>query len=237
MNLSALSKQKIEEGSILLIDKEKTWTSFDVVKKIKNILKEKFKIKKIKVGHAGTLDPLATGLLIICTGKLTKKISEIQEQKKTYCGEIILGATTPSFDLETKINQKFDVSHITKELIYDTTNNFIGEIFQKPPLYSAIKVKGERLYKKARRGENVNIKKRLVTVYKFKITDIKMPKIKFIIDCSKGTYIRSIANDFGQQLRTGGHLSNLIRKKIGDYNLKDAMTINEFEKNIINNTS
>ena len=227
-----LSKEDFMSGQTLLIHKEKNWTSFDVVKKIKNLLKERFKIKKIKVGHAGTLDPLATGLLIICTGKATKKISEIQNQKKEYKGELILGATTPSFDLETKINKTFDFSMISNQEIFNTTKLFVGEILQKPPIFSAIKVNGERLYKKARRGEEIEIKARKVIIHNFKITEIKIPKIKFTIECDKGTYIRSIAHDFGIKLNNGAFLSDLTRTKIGNFNIKDAKKIDKFKKEL-----
>ena len=233
----SLSKQSVEEGVVILINKEKNWTSFDVVKKIKNLIKEKFNIKKIKVGHAGTLDPLATGLLIICTGKLTKKISEIQNLHKTYSGEITLGGKTPSFDLETEIDQKFDLINITEDQVYNVSKEFLGEMFQKPPLFSAIKVQGERLYKKARRGEKVNVKTRKITIYNFEITEINLPKVKFIINCSKGTYIRSIANDFGLKLKNGGYLSELTREKIGNYSLNQSLTISEFEKNLMRDIS
>ena len=158
--LSNLSKEDFESGVVLLINKEINWTSFDVVKKIKNLLKEKFSFKKIKVGHAGTLDPLATGLLVVCTGKSTKMISEIQNQKKEYTGELTMGATTPSYDLETEIDNRYDISNISESDIFSKTKLFIGEVFQKPPIFSAIKVKGERLYEKARRGEKINIKKK-----------------------------------------------------------------------------
>ena len=231
-NQLSLSKKSIEEGIVILINKEKNWTSFDVVKKIKNLIKAKFDLKKIKVGHAGTLDPLATGLLIICTGKYTKKISKIQDLQKTYTGEITLGAKTPSFDLETEIDEKFDLSGITHEMIHKVSESFIGDILQKPPLFSAIKIKGERLYKKARRGEKVKVKERKVTVNNFEINNINLPKFEFIIKCSKGTYIRSIANDFGLKLKNGGFLSSLKREEIGWYNLKDSLTINQFEKNL-----
>jgi tRNA pseudouridine55 synthase len=230
--LALLTKEEFQEGQILLLNKEIGWTSFDIVKKIKNLLKEKFKIKKIKVGHAGTLDPLASGLLIICTGKSTKIISSIQDQKKTYTGEITLGASTPSFDLETEINKTYNVSNITNKNIKEVSKTFLGEINQKPPLFSAIKIKGERLYKKARRGEIVEIKSRKVTVCSFDINTIDMPKFTFQISCSKGTYIRSIANDFGEKLGNAGHLSCLSRMKIGEYNLKDAITITEFDKKL-----
>lgn len=230
--LSNLSKEDFESGVVLLINKEINWTSFDVVKKIKNLLKEKFSFKKIKVGHAGTLDPLATGLLVICTGKSTKMISEIQNQKKEYTGELTIGATTPSYDLETEIDNRYDISNISESDIFSKTKLFIGEIFQKPPIFSAIKVKGERLYEKARRGEKINIKKRKITIYNFKLTEILLPKIHFIIECSKGTYIRSIAHDFGKSLNSGAHLSKLVRTKIGEFDLKDAKSIIEFENEL-----
>ena len=230
--LSNLSKEDFESGVVLLINKEINWTSFDVVKKIKNLLKEKFRFKKIKVGHAGTLDPLATGLLVICTGKSTKMISEIQNQKKEYTGELTMGATTPSYDLETEIDNRYDISNISEKDISSKTKLFIGEVFQKPPIFSAIKVKGERLYEKARRGEKINIKKRKITVYNFKLTKILLPKIHFIIECSKGTYIRSIAHDFGKSLNNGAHLSKLVRTKIGEFDLKDAKSIIEFENEL-----
>lgn len=230
--LSTLSKEDFESWVVLLINKEINWTSFDVVKKIKNLLKEKFRFKKIKVGHAGTLDPLATGLLVICTGKSTKMISEIQNQKKEYTGELTMGATTPSYDLETEIDHRYDISNISEKDISSKTKLFIGEVFQKPPIFSAIKVKGERLYEKARRGEKINIKKRKITVYNFKLTKILLPKIHFIIECSKGTYIRSIAHDFGKSLNSGAHLSKLVRTKIGEFDLKDAKSIIEFENEL-----
>ena len=230
--LSNLSKEDFESGVVLLINKEINWTSFDVVKKIKNLLKEKFSFKKIKVGHAGTLDPLATGLLVVCTGKSTKMISEIQNQKKEYTGELTMGATTPSYDLETEIDNRYDISNISESDIFSKTKLFIGEVFQKPPIFSAIKVKGERLYEKARRGEKINIKKRKITIYNFKLTEILLPKIHFIIECSKGTYIRSIAHDFGKSLNNGAHLSKLVRTKIGEFDLKDAKSIIEFQNEL-----
>ena len=230
--LSNLSKEDFESGVVLLINKEINWSSFDVVKKIKNLLKEKFSFKKIKVGHAGTLDPLATGLLVVCTGKSTKMISEIQNQKKEYTGELTMGATTPSYDLETEIDNRYDISNISESDIFSKTKLFIGEVFQKPPIFSAIKVKGERLYEKARRGEKINIKKRKITIYNFKLTKILLPKIHFIIECSKGTYIRSIAHDFGKSLNNGAHLSKLVRTKIGEFDLKDAKSIIEFENEL-----
>ena len=201
--------------------------SNDIVK----IAKKKIGSKG-KVGHAGTLDPLATGLLIVCTGKFTKRISEIQGQAKVYTGEITLGGTTPSYDLETEVNTQYETSHITKKLIQDTTLHFTGEIDQKPPIFSALKRDGERLYKKARRGESIEIEARKVSVYSFEITAIEMPKISFEITCSKGTYIRSIAHDFGAALDSGAHLSKLCRTAIGDYKLQDALDIVSFEKQL-----
>ena len=227
-----LSKEDFEEGRILLINKELGWTSFDVVKKTKNLIKSRFKIKKIKVGHAGTLDPLATGLLIICTGKLTKEISKIQDQIKTYTGEVTLGATTPSFDLETDVDQNFDTTKITRNHIKEVAKKFIGQIEQRPPAYSAIKINGERLYKKARRGESIEIKKRTITISSFVIKEINIPIFTFSIECSKGTYIRSIANDFGKLMNNGGYLSRLCRTKIGNYSINDAITITEFENQL-----
>jgi len=219
-------------GQIFLIDKPLGWTSFDLVKKAKNLIRTKYNLKKIKVGHAGTLDPLATGLLIVCTGKFTKRISEIQAQAKIYTGEITLGSTTPSYDLETEIDTRYEISHITKRLIQDTALLFTGEIDQKPPIYSALKRDGERLYEKARRGESIEIEARKVSVHSFKITAIEMPKISFEIMCSKGTYIRSIAHDFGAALDSGAHLSKLCRTAIGYYKLQDALNIISFEKQL-----
>ena len=219
-------------GQILLIDKPLGWTSFDLVKKVKNLIKKKYNLKKIKVGHSGTLDPLATGLLIVCTGKFTKRISEIQEQAKVYTGEITLGGTTPSYDLETEIDTQYETSHITKKLIQDMTLRFTGEIEQKPPIFSALKRDGERLYEKARRGESIEIETRKVNIHSFEITVIEMPRISFEIKCSKGTYIRSIAHDFGSALGSGAYLSKLCRIAIGNHKLQDALDIISFEKQL-----
>ena len=221
------SLDEILNGKILLINKPKNWTSFDVVKKIKSIIKQKHNISKVKIGHAGTLDPLATGLLIICTGKFTKRISEIQEQKKTYVGEIILGKTTPSYDLETEFDAYFPTQHINQEMVIAASKSFIGKIDQIPPLYSALKVKGERLYQKARRGEKVKISSRKVEISSFILTDISLPKIQFKIVCSKGTYIRSIAYDFGKKIDSGAYLSSLTRTKIGEHILSNSYEIND----------
>ena len=224
--------QDFLDGQILLINKPLGWTSFDVVKKIKNLIRTKYSLKKLKVGHAGTLDPLAIGLLIVCTGKFTKRISELQGQAKVYTGDITLGETTPSYDLETEIDTKFETNHITENLIKETTTQFIGEIEQKPPIFSALKRGGERLYEKARRGESFEIQARKVSVHSFDIKTIEMPKVSFEIKCSKGTYIRSIAYDFGTALNSGAHLSKLCRTAIGDYKLGDALDVSDFEKQL-----
>lgn len=221
-------------GKLILIDKEKEWSSFDVVNKIRSAIKKKFSIKKIKVGHAGTLDPLATGLLILCTGKMTKKIDNLSILRKRYLGTITLGATTPSYDCETAINNTYPTSHITEKLIKSNINNFIGVISQKPPIYSAIKKDGKRLYMYARAGEKVEINSRKIEIFDFKIMKIDMPNIDFEISCSKGTYIRSIANDFGENLNSGAYLSNLKRTEIGDFKITNASKVNEFIDKYLN---
>ena len=215
-----------QEGELLLIDKPLEWTSFDVVKKIRNLTKAK------KVGHAGTLDPLATGLLIICTGKLTKQIDNYQAQQKEYTGTMLLGRTTPSFDLETDYNSQQPTEHITPEQIHQATAQFTGVIMQQPPQYSAIKVGGERVYKKARQGKTVKIEPRQVEVPTFEITGIKMPDVNFRVVCSKGTYIRSLAHDFGQAIGCGACLTQLTRTKIGDFSLQNAMLLSDFGQHI-----
>ena len=219
-------------GALLLVLKPLEWTSFDVVKKIRTLIKNHMNVKKIKVGHAGTLDPLANGLIIICTGKFTKRILEIQNQDKEYMGKFTVGATTPSFDKETEINNRYDITHITKELIKKTTKQFIGEIKQTPPIYSALKINGKRLYTYARKDERVVIKQRSIIVESFEITKIELPNISFKIKCSKGTYIRCIANDFGKALKSGAYLTELCRTKIGSYDINDAISINEVEERI-----
>lgn len=220
------------EGNVILINKPLSWTSFDVVKKVRNILRSNYKVKKIKVGHAGTLDPLADGLLILCTGKWTKKIEEFQNQEKEYTGTFVLGATTPSYDLETEIDQIFDLGNLSKEKIESNTNLFIGDIEQLPPIYSAIKKDGVRLYEYARKGVEVEVKKRKVRVSSFEINRIELPEVDFKISCSKGTYIRSIAHDFGKSLDNGAHLSKLTRTKIGAFQLEDAIDLDTFENMI-----
>jgi tRNA pseudouridine55 synthase len=216
-------------GQVILIDKPLKWSSFQAVNKLKYTLINKFGVpKKFKIGHAGTLDPLATGLLIVCTGKFTKTISEIQGQAKEYTGTFHIGSTTPSYDLETEIDAVFPTEHISEELIYKTIEQFLGEIDQKPPVFSAIKKDGVRLYKHARAGEVVEIESRKTHIHEFEITKISMPEINFRVVCSKGTYIRSLAFDFGLALNSGAHLSALRRTKIGDYNVNKAIDVVSF---------
>ena len=216
------------EGELLLVDKPLTWTSFDVVGKLRNTMKP----LKLKVGHAGTLDPLATGLLIICTGKLTKKIDTFQAEDKEYTGTITLGATTPSYDLETEVDQTFDISGITEDQILAAARSFEGEIDQYPPAHSALKINGERVYEKARRGEEVELKSRKVTISSFEIEKIDLPNVYFKIKCSKGTYIRSMANDFGKALNNGGYLSSLRRTMSGDFHVDKAWNLEELIQEI-----
>ncbi|MGY8987322.1 MAG: tRNA pseudouridine(55) synthase TruB [Flavobacteriales bacterium] len=220
-------------GSVLLFNKPLQWSSFDVVKKVRNIIKSGGKIGKIKVGHAGTLDPLADGLLIVCTGKFTKCVEEIQRQKKVYTGEITIGSTTPSYDKETEIDETFETSHITENLIYSSCKKFEGKIMQKPPIFSALKKDGKRLYQYAREGTTVEIKEREVEIEYFKITKIDIPKIEFEVKCSKGTYIRSLAFDFGKEIKSGAHLSSLRREQIGNYKIKNAISIEQFREKIL----
>ncbi len=219
------------DGQILLIDKPLTWSSFQAVNKLKYILKRQYNLpKKFKIGHAGTLDPLATGLLIVCTGKFTKRITEIQGQAKEYTGTFTVGATTPSYDLETEVDATFPTGHITAELIRQAIQQFIGEIDQKPPVFSAIKKDGKRLYEHARAGEEVEIAFRKTTIHEFEITKFDLPEIEFRVVCSKGTYIRSLAYDFGKALNSGAYLSVLRRTKIGDYSVENGISPEEFEK-------
>ncbi|MCB9033630.1 MAG: tRNA pseudouridine(55) synthase TruB [Chitinophagales bacterium] len=213
------------EGEVLLIDKPLDWTSFDIVNKIKYALKKHY--KKLKVGHAGTLDPKATGLLIVCTGKMTKQIQFIQDERKIYTGSFFIGATTPCFDTEQAVDQTFSTTHITDELIYNTAQAFIGKQEQTPPIHSAVKIDGKRAYDYARNDETVIVKSKQINIYNFEITNIAMPLVEFKIECSKGTYIRSIANDFGKKLNSGAYLASLRRTAIGNYAIENAMTINE----------
>lgn len=229
-----MTAEDYQSGQILLIDKPLHWTSFQVVNKLRWELKQKFKLKNIKVGHAGTLDPLATGLLIICTGKMTKQIDTFQAQIKEYTGTLVLGSTTPSYDLETEINETFPTEHITPKLIEETTKQFMGDIQQYPPIFSAIKKEGKRLYEFARAGEDVEINSRRISIETFEITAINSLNIDFRVVCSKGTYIRSLAHDFGKALQSGAHLSTLRRTKIGDFNVANATTVEDFIKTINN---
>lgn len=223
------------EGDIILIDKPLNITSFGVVKRLKHSFVKKTQKKRYKIGHAGTLDPLASGLMILCNGKFTKKISEFQDLPKEYTGVITLGATTSSFDLETEINATFPTENITEQQILDTAKSFIGENKQVPPVFSAKKINGKRAYNYAREGEEVEMKPNLVTIHEFEVTKINMPHVHFKIGCSKGTYIRSIANDFGEKLNNGAHLTVLRRTKIGHYSVNEALSIEEM-KTIIDNT-
>lgn len=221
---------QLQEGQLFLIDKPLDWTSFDVVNKIKYSLKKY--APKIKIGHAGTLDPRATGLLVVCIGKFTKRITEIQDQYKVYTGSFFLGATTECYDTERPVNQTFDISHITEQEIYEAVDNFRGEIQQVPPAHSAIKIDGKTAYDLARKGKDVELKSRTVTIYEFDITKIELPHIYFRIKCSKGTYIRSIAHDFGKSLDNGAYLTSLRRENIGEYSVNEAWKVEDLVQNI-----
>lgn len=211
-------------GEVLLLNKPLLWTSFDVVKKVRNILRIK------KIGHAGTLDPLASGLLILCTGKYTKRIDEIQAQEKEYTGTITIGQTTPSYDLETPVSAACDTSHLTEEDLKKVAATFVGTIEQVPPIYSAVWVDGKRAYDLARGGKTAEIKPRTVTIKVFDITAVEGNVVSFRVICTKGTYIRSLAHDFGQKLECGAHLSSLVRTRIGEYRLEDALTIENVQE-------
>ncbi len=227
-----ITEQEYKDGQVILIDKPLNWTSFQVVNKLRWLIRKSFNIKKIKVGHAGTLDPLATGLLVICTGKFTKHIDTYQGQTKEYTGTFTLGATTPSYDLETEIDQIFSIDHITENLIKEAAVGFIGEIEQYPPVFSALKKDGKRLYEYARSGEEVKISSRKIRIDEFEITRVNLPEVDFRVVCGKGTYIRSLAYDFGKTLACGAYLSRLRRTKIGHFSVKEAITIDVFEKNL-----
>jgi tRNA pseudouridine55 synthase len=223
-----MTAEDFQSGQVLLIDKPLTWTSFQAVNKLRWEIRQAFNIKKIKVGHAGTLDPLATGLLIICTGKMTKQINTFQGQDKEYTGTFVLGSTTPSYDLESEIDKKFPTEHISEALIHSATKQFIGEIDQFPPVFSALKKDGKRLYEYARAGEAVEIASRKVSISVFEITKINGLEVEFRVVCSKGTYSRSLAHDFGKALNSGAHLSVLRRTKIGDFDVKNAVSPEDF---------
>lgn len=220
-DFEAFTKEEWLEGQVLLVDKPLEWTSFQVVNKLKYSIRKMHGLKKIKIGHAGTLDPLATGLLIICTGKMTKSIEQFQGQEKEYTGTITLGATTPSFDLETVIDQTFSVSDINSDDVELTAKSLTGSIEQYPPIHSAVKVDGKRAYKSARAGETPQVKLRTVEIKAFDVTRCEIPAVDFRVVCSKGTYIRSLASDFGKALNNGAHLSALRRTRIGEFSLED----------------
>jgi tRNA pseudouridine55 synthase len=224
------TKEDFLEGQLILIDKPLNWSSFQAVNAVKWAIRKRFQLKKIKVGHAGTLDPLASGLLLICAGKFTKRIHEFQGMPKEYEGTITLGSSTPSYDLETEVDNVYPTDHITHELIHKTKALFLGKIAQKPPVFSALKKDGKRMYEYAREGKELEIKARFVEVLEFEILEINLPVLRFRIRCSKGTYIRSIAHDFGKALNSGSHLSSLRRTKIGDYNVNNAVAPANFKE-------
>jgi tRNA pseudouridine55 synthase len=225
-------ENKFVEGSVLLIDKPLTWTSFNVVKKIEILLRKRFDLKKIKVGHAGTLDPLATGLLVVCTGRMTKKITELQDTVKEYIATIEFGKTTPSYDLETEYDKVFPAEHVTLELINETFKNFLGEIDQIPPLFSAKMVDGRRAYKYARQGVDMELKPNRIIIYELEVIEFNHHVAVIRVKCGKGTYIRSFANDLGKAVNSGAHLKALKRTISGNYNIKDAISIDEFQQNL-----
>lgn len=223
-----LSSAYFTEGAVLLVDKPQGWTSFDVVNKIRGKIRSLFQIKNIKVGHAGTLDPMATGLLIVCTGKDTKRINEYQDRAKEYTGTITFGATTPSYDAESEIDATFPFEHITADLLEKAKAQFLGEIEQVPPMFSAIKVDGQPLYKMARKGESIKVDARKVHIYSIEFTRVELPEVDFTVHCSKGTYIRSLAYDLGKTLKSGGYLSALRRTKIGEFEVDKAKNVSEW---------
>ena len=218
------------DGKVILIDKDLEWSSFQVVNKVRYLIRNHYKLKKIKVGHAGTLDPLASGLLVLCTGKMTKNIADYQGQEKEYTGTITLGATTPSYDLETEVDQHFPIDHITEDLLENVAQKFVGEIEQYPPVFSALKKDGKRLYEYARAGEEVTIKARKIEISSFSLTRICLPEVDFTVRCSKGTYIRSLAHDFGKALGSGAHLRRLRRTSIGNLRVENAQSVADFEE-------
>lgn len=224
------AKMDFLAGEMLLFDKPLNWTSFDVVKKIRFLLKHSLGVKKIKVGHAGTLDPLASGLVIVCTGKATKKIDEYQGMTKEYIANIRLGSTTPTYDLESEPDEFFPYEHITEQNLNTVINQFTGEIEQIPPIFSAIKVQGKKAYDLARKGETVELKSRQITIYEIEVLEFNLPDITVNVKCSKGTYIRSLAYDMGKALHSGAHLTGLRRTRIGEFSVDDAIDVLDFEK-------
>ena len=226
------TEERFREGQVLFINKPLNWTSFDVVNKIRYSLKNYLGIKKIKVGHAGTLDPLATGLVIVCTGKATKQIDQFLGMDKQYIANVKLGATTPSFDLETETDKTFPFEHINEEMLQTAIESYRGETEQIPPMFSALKIKGQKAYELARKGKEVELKARTINISELKILEWNAPDLKIDVACSKGTYIRSLARDIGYALNSGGHLTGLIRTRIGPYQLSESISIEEFEKNL-----
>lgn len=222
-----------KQGELLLIDKPLDWTSFDVVNKIRYTIKKNCDFEgKMKVGHAGTLDPLATGLMIICTGKKTKTIQELTGLDKVYTGTILLGKTTPSYDLETEFDKEYPTAHITEEMIHEVADSFVGEQEQIPPVFSAKKIKGKKAYDMARKGEVVEMKPNMITIHRFKVTAVEMPEVHFEVHCSKGTYIRSLAYDFGKKLESGACLTALRRTHVGDFDIDKALTVDDFVQQV-----
>jgi tRNA pseudouridine55 synthase len=217
-------------GEIIPINKPYTWTSFQIVSKIRYHLSRKFNIKRFKVGHAGTLDPLATGVLLLCTGKATKRIEELQKQTKEYVAEIMLGATTPSYDMEHPVNETFPHEHITREMVEEVLKQFVGDIAQRPPLFSACKVDGKRAYDLARKGSDMELEPKQIRIDSIELLECDLPKITIKVVCGKGTYIRSLARDIGEALQSGAYLTALTRTRIGDYKLQDCITPEAFNE-------
>lgn len=217
-------------GEIIAINKPYTWTSFQIVNKIRYHLSRKFNVKRFKVGHAGTLDPLATGVLLLCTGKATKRIEELQKQTKEYVAEIMLGATTPSYDMEHPVNETFPYEHITKEMVEDVLKSFIGDIAQRPPLFSACKVDGKRAYDLARKGSEMQLEPKQIRIDSIDLIEYNLPKIKIRVVCGKGTYIRSLARDIGEALQSGAYLTELTRTRIGEYKIENCITPEAFQE-------
>lgn len=232
LGMELITPEAYREGQILLFNKPKHWTSFQLVKKVRYELKQLLGVKKLKVGHAGTLDPLATGLMIIAVGKKTKELQALTGLNKTYTGTFVLGATRPSFDEETEINETFPTDHITEEMIQKVVEDFTGEHEQTPPVFSAKRIEGKRAYQHARAGKEVKMRKTIVTIHNFKITDIRMPEIDFEVTCSKGTYIRSLASDFGKALNSGAYLTNLKRTAIDQFKLEEAFELEHWVEQV-----
>lgn len=222
------------EGEILYFNKPLTWTSFQLVAKVRNTICRHLDIKKLKVGHAGTLDPLATGVMIICTGRATKRIEEFQYQTKEYIATLELGATTPSYDLEKEIDNRFDFSHVTEKMVEETLMKFVGRIEQVPPSFSACKVDGRRAYEMARKGQEVILKPKVLVIDEIELLDCRLPMVKIRVVCSKGTYIRALARDLGEAMNCGAHLTALCRTRIGEIRLENCLNVDDFTKEMLN---